>query len=279
MTPWSTRMRFVALGDSTTAGLGDPLPDGRWRGWAALLADGLAAPGGVDFLNVATSGALTADVRRDQLPAALARRPHLASVVVGGNDTLRGAFDLDRISTDLDHVVGALRACGATVLTARLPDPGRMFNLPPLLARPMSRRVAGLNRVADEIAAAHGTVHLDLAGQAGIYARPMWSVDRLHPSERGHRFLARGYAHLLLADGVPVTTLPSLEPAGGARPSTAGHLWWLATRGTRWVLARSRDLAPQLAVLAAQEWWAQVRGRPVADPTGDLAAYTPRRSL
>jgi hypothetical protein len=33
--------RFAALGDSVTVGLGDPMPQGGWRGWAALLA-GLA---------------------------------------------------------------------------------------------------------------------------------------------------------------------------------------------------------------------------------------------
>lgn len=35
-------VRFVALGDSLTEGVGDPTGDG-WRGWAALLADGLGA--------------------------------------------------------------------------------------------------------------------------------------------------------------------------------------------------------------------------------------------
>ena len=37
-------MRFVALGDSITAGYGDRMPGGGWRGWAALLAAGLAPP-------------------------------------------------------------------------------------------------------------------------------------------------------------------------------------------------------------------------------------------
>ena len=38
---------FAALGDSITLGVGDPVPtDGRWawRGWAALLAEGLHEP-------------------------------------------------------------------------------------------------------------------------------------------------------------------------------------------------------------------------------------------
>ena len=48
-------IRFAALGDSITAGYGDPVPGG-WRGWAALLAEGLAPD--VSFHNLAVSGAL-----------------------------------------------------------------------------------------------------------------------------------------------------------------------------------------------------------------------------
>src|SRR6188472_1602277 len=33
--------RYVAIGDSLTEGLGDPLPDGRLRGWATRLAEHL----------------------------------------------------------------------------------------------------------------------------------------------------------------------------------------------------------------------------------------------
>ena len=64
---------FVALGDSFTQGVGDPVrrDGGRggrswaWRGWAALLAEGLREP---RLHNLASSGAQTTDVERDQLP-------------------------------------------------------------------------------------------------------------------------------------------------------------------------------------------------------------------
>ena len=36
--------RFAALGDSITVGMGDPVPGGGWRGWAALLASTLPQP-------------------------------------------------------------------------------------------------------------------------------------------------------------------------------------------------------------------------------------------
>ena len=119
--------RFAALGDSITVGMGDPAPGGGWRGWAALLAGTLPQP---ELHNLATLGALAADVERAQLPAAMALRPDVASVVVGINDTLRGDFDPERTGASVDRTVAALRAAGAEVLTMRLPDPGRCSGCP-----------------------------------------------------------------------------------------------------------------------------------------------------
>src|SRR5204863_2766429 len=174
-------MTFVALGDSITWGMGDPVPGG-WRGWAALLAGALDVP----LHNLAVPGALTTDVEREQLPRALELRPSLAAVVAGVNDTLRRGFDAGRVGAALAHTVGALSAAGATVLTMRLPDPGRTFGLPGALARPLGRRIRAVNAVADAVAARYGTVHFDAAGHPLAYDRRMWSVGRLHPSERGH---------------------------------------------------------------------------------------------
>lgn len=241
---------FVALGDSITAGYGDPMPGGTRRGWAAILADAL----GADLHNLAISGALTHDVALRQLPRALDLRPDVAAVVVGVNDTLRGSFDPARIAVMLDSTVAALRTAGALVLTARLPDPGRMFRLPGALARPLARRIQAVNEVADEVAARHGTLHFNAADHPATYDRRMWSVDRLHPSERGHRLLAASFFDLVsVALGVPLAARPSAEP-GNPDPTFAAQAWWMATRGTQWMARRSTDLVPSLAKMMVTEW-------------------------
>ena len=169
--------RLVALGDSITLGVGDPVrlepePGARgkgsraWRGWAALLAAGLPDP---ELHIVAGNGACMADLERDQLPAALQLRPDVASVVIGVNDTLRPNFDPGQIAASAAHTIGALRAAGAEVLTMRLPDPGRMLGVPGLLARPLARRAHELNEVMDEVAARFGTIHFDAASDADAY--------------------------------------------------------------------------------------------------------------
>ncbi|MER7002326.1 SGNH/GDSL hydrolase family protein [Dactylosporangium sp. NPDC000555] len=248
---------FAALGDSTTAGFGDRMTDGSWRGWAPIFAEAI----GVRLHNFATSGARAADVERDQLPRALAVAPDLAAVLIGTNDTLRDPFSPVRFAENLERTVAALRRAGSEVLTIRLPDPGRMFGLPGPLARPLARRMAEINQAADLIAARYDTVHFDAAGNPDSYDRRMWSVDRLHPSERGHRFLACSYFDLLAARGFldgPVAAgltaaRPSLEPSSPP-PTVRGQAWWMATAGTQWVIRRSTDLLPGLLRLAWSEW-------------------------
>ena len=250
---------FVALGDSITLGVGDPVRvedqgTGRsqraWRGWAALLADGLVDP---ELHIVAGNGACSVDVERVQLPQALQLRPDIASVVVGVNDTLRPNFDAQRIGTAAAHTIGALRACGAQVLTMRLPDPGRMLGMPGVLARPLAQRAHQINAVMDEIAARFGTLHFDAASDEEAYDPRMWAVDRLHPSERGHRLIARRFHELLAATGCAVGPRPDPEP-GNPPPTKAMEFAWLATKGTAWVVRRSTDLVPSLLAMGYGEW-------------------------
>ena len=138
--------RYVALGDSISVGMGDPLPGGGWRGWPALLATGLPEP---EVHNLAVLGAQTSDIERNQLPAALALKPQVASVVCGLNDTLRGGFDPARTGAAVGRIVKALKAQGAEVLTMRMPDPGAMLGIPQGLARPLARRMHEVNAALD----------------------------------------------------------------------------------------------------------------------------------
>ncbi|GAA2343131.1 SGNH/GDSL hydrolase family protein [Streptomyces kunmingensis] len=252
-------LRFAALGDSLTEGIGDPV-DGGWRGWAALLADGLAPAGTpVEFRNFAVSGAQTAEVRGRQLPDALAFAPDIVSVVVGVNDTLRRTFDLHAMAAHLDAVYGAFAGRGAIVLTACLPDPGAMLGLPGALARPLARRQQAVNSVVHALSERHGAVHLHAAEGDWVADRAMWSVDRLHPGERGHRLFAARFHAVLAEAGKAHGPAPDTEPQRPA-PTRSAALRWLATAGTGWVARRCTDLLPQLMALAADEVRHGLRG-------------------
>lgn len=264
--------RFAALGDSITLGVGDPVREpGRrgvtWRGWAALLADGLQDP---ELHILASNGARAADIERDQLPAALQLRPDIASVVFGVNDTLRSSFDPDEIAAAATHTISSLRASGAEVLTMRLPDPGKMLGLPGALARPLARRARQVNAVMDSLSRRFGTLHFDAANDEEVFDPRMWAVDRLHPSERGHRLIARRFHGKLAAAGHRVGTEPGAEPQNPP-PTRVAELAWMATKGTMWLVRRSTDLVPGLVALALREAIGRPDDRPWTEPGPALA--------
>ncbi|HEY0950989.1 SGNH/GDSL hydrolase family protein [Nocardioides sp.] len=241
-------LRLAALGDSTTYGIGDPVPGG-WRGWARLLADALGTAYDTSFCNVAVSGATAASTRADQLGDALAHRPDVASLIVGINDTMRSSWDPALIRADLMTCAEALHASGALLLTARFHDHGAVFGLPGVLRRPLAARIEAVNQVYDEIHEAYGGLRLDLASRPEVTSRRFWSVDRLHPSELGHRVLARAYADLLAGHGL-VFEPPGLELGGGFEPSWRRDLVWMVAEGAPWVGRRARDLGPWAVRLA-----------------------------
>lgn len=270
MTPPAGRergFRLVALGDSITVGVGDTVgPDAvHGPGWAAHLATVLGAE---TFTNLATEGARSRDVVGTQLDAALALRPHLATVLVGGNDVLRSDFDARHTLADLHRSVGELCRAGADVLLVLLPVIG-LFELGPrLVRRVMRRRVASINAAVEEVAgsAPGRVVVVDAARAIAPAGSRAWHIDRVHPSPLGHRALALAAAAALSVspsttgeNGVvhatsSVTSTTPFSPASALGrlpeapdpPSTRERLAWLVRAGLPWCVRRGRDFLPGL---------------------------------
>lgn len=242
--------RLAVLGDSTAVGIGDPVPGG-WRGFPPLLCDALGGPA---LTNLARSGARMADVRGEQLPAALAVRPDVAVLCAGMNDTLRSDFDAAAVGADCAAAVAAFHAAGAHVMLLRYHDHTRVFRLPGPLRRALRARIDALNAALDAVAAASGASVLDLHRMAGGYDPAAWSVDRLHPSELGHRLVADGLAGLLADAGFDVPATVPLTCAGGRRVTAAHRAAWLLVKGVPWLVRRAGDLGP-VAVTALVAGW------------------------
>ena len=235
---------LVVLGDSVGVGLGDPVAGRGWRGFAPLLAEALAPQ---RFINLSVNGARLRSVRREQLPVALRSRPDVAIVIAGMNDTMRSDFDPHRLHADLDRIIADLTAAGALVLTIRYHDHGRVFRLPAPLRRILTARITDLNAVFDVVVRRHSTRVVDLGEQPGIYHRSAWAVDRLHPSELGHRILARAFAEHVARAGMAAGDV-SLACAGGLEVTRTQRVAWLIVKGIPWLLRRSTDLVPHLVV-------------------------------
>lgn len=231
---------LAVLSDSIGVGIGDPAIGGGWRGFAPLLAEAL----GADLVNTSRNGARTRGLRMHQLPAVVAARPEAAVVCVGMNDTLRSDFSVKSIAADLDVVVGTLTDLGAVVAIVLYHDHGRVFRLPGPLYRALARRIGALNGTLRDVADRHGTGVVDLDALPGTYLPGAWSVDRLHPSEWGHRMLASALADCLAASGAQVPGEVSLRCGGAARVTNFQRVLWLVVKGLPWLWRRGFDLAP-----------------------------------
>ena len=81
-------------------------------------------------------------------------------------------------------------------------------------------------------------------------------------SSGGHHPLVIAHFHALLAAaGFPVGPGPDPEPSSPP-PTRLAEVGWMTTKGTAWLVRRSRDLVPALAGLALREWLEGLKGPP-----------------
>lgn len=206
-------LRYVALGDSQTEGVGDGDDTTGLRGFADRLAEHLAAADpGLRYANLAVRGRLAGQIRTQQLGPALALRPDLATVVAGVNDLLRPRFDADEVAGHVEEMFAALTGAGAHVLTVTFPDLGKIAPL----ARPLASRLSGLNGRIRAAAARHGVTVFDAARQAVVTDPRLWTADRLHASPLGHERIAAALAHALHLPGSDEAWSLPLPPQAAA---------------------------------------------------------------
>jgi lysophospholipase L1-like esterase len=238
--PSGEYLRYVALGDSQTEGLGDGDDITGLRGWADRLAEQLAVDSpGLRYANLAVRGRLAAQVHAEQLGPALALRPDLATVVAGVNDLLRPRFDADEVAGHLEAMFAALTAQGARVATVTFPDIARITPL----ARPFSSRVTALNHRIRAAALRHGVVVAETSHHPVVTDPRLWTQDRLHASPLGHERIAAALAHALQLPGSsdawtdPLPS-PAFTPSGWR--AAAVELRWVTTFLGPWLGRRLR---------------------------------------
>ena len=251
--------RFVALGDSTTEGLMDPLPDGSgFRGWADRLAEILAAiEPDLLYANLAVRGKLARQVRETQLEPALALEPDLVSLLAGLNDMLRRNVDVAAVIGELDGMVARLRDAGADVLLFTLPDP---VPINPL-AKAAAARLMRLNDALRDIAARRGAFLVELDKHAVSSDRRLWNEDRLHANPEGHRRIAAAAAYAI---GLPDTDMSwtTAYPSPPGRRSSRSHALWVGRYFTPWLIRRLRGRSSGDG---------RVAKRPELEPLGDAS--------
>lgn len=251
-------VRLAVLGDSSAAGYGVDAPR---KTLGALLATGLAEQlrRPVDLRCVAVVGAQSRHLA-PQIERLLDDPPHLAVILIGGNDVTHRS-NVPVAVRALGDAVRALRMMNADVVVGTCPDMGAIEPIqPPLkwLAHRWSRQLAALQTIA-VVEAGGRTVSLgDLLGpQFAADPQRMFAWDRFHPSADGY----------LAAAGVLLPSMVSAlaEPAGPrpAVPDGAGvrNLYAAAAKAAE---QSGTEVAP--ATVAGRERgphgrWAHLRRR------------------
>ncbi len=183
-------LRYVALGDSFTEGVGDPDParPNGLRGWADRVAEVLAAqPGaeGFGYANLAIRGRKLGPIVAEQVDPAIALAPDLVSIHAGANDVLRPRVDLDALAATYNDAVGRLAATGARVVVFTIFDPGNSG-----LYAALRGRMAIFNEHVREISDRHGTTLVDMWRMRDGDPAEVFDADRMHLNAVGHQHIA-----------------------------------------------------------------------------------------
>lgn len=234
-------LRFVAIGDSFTEGVGDRdlrLPND-CRGWADRVAEELARNDpGTRYANLAVRGRRLRRIVDEQLEPALALKPNIISFHAGGNDLLAARLDLGKLIRGFEAAVAKIAGTGTQLVLFT------EYNVPlsPVL-EPLKLRTAIYNKHIRRIAAEYGTLLVDHWCFERYQDRRMWAPDRLHMSTPGHQYMAvkvlevLGVQHSLR---VPVFGPP---PQRSRAETIADDAAWLRRDVTLWLSRRLRGVS------------------------------------
>lgn len=212
-------VRYVAIGDSFTEGVGDELPDGRVRGWADLTAQGWAdaTDNEIEYANLAIRGKLVWPIVEEQLDIALALKPTHLSFNGGGNDMLRPRTSIAHVVAAFSRVIERCDDEGVQLILLSGANPSPQLPL----RRVIQRRGDLLSAaVVTRLAERPDIVRALNWPDRELSTPPFWSEDRLHMNVRGHHRVA---ARVLDALGLEVPgewwslpELPNLDPQRSA---------------------------------------------------------------
>ena len=199
----------------------DPRRPHQVRGWADRVAEQLCADPEWGYANLAIRGKKAGQVVAEQLPAALALKPTLVTLYMGGNDILRPAVDIDALMSGYRDAVAQLAATGATVVlfTGFDSSGSAIFGK-------TRGRTAIYNEAVREIADEFGAVIADYWRWREFRDWRYWATDRLHMNTAGHTLMASKVLGVLEHEAhLEVPGLPAPTPSSRLRKLHEDAAW------------------------------------------------------
>ena len=190
-------VRYLALGDSLTQGVGAADPD--TGSFPALLAGKWRAKGcKVELKDPAVAGYTAGDVFRDEVPEIATFKPTLITLQVGANDIANGV-PLNTYRMNLRVILDAAKRSGARVLV--MPQ-NEWFRSPSgaTYGPGLAQKRAAFDEVLIEEAKAKGAELVDLRLLFRQHAdQNLWFEDGIHPTPEAYAAWATELARLIPA--------------------------------------------------------------------------------
>ncbi|MCK7622843.1 SGNH/GDSL hydrolase family protein [Streptomyces sp. RS10V-4] len=196
--PWR---RYAVIGDSLSAGTGDPTPGYRDQGWPDRVADALrSVRPDAAYLNVSERGATTARTLAHQAARMRDFAPDLLHLPCGANDIVRRSPDFGEIARTLRRMYELAHATGALLTTFTL---GKAYVVPAFPDWP--ERIAAVNGIVRGLAAEYGALVVDMWDHPVNARGNLLSADRIHFSTSGQAVLAAEVLRKLAGSPGPAT--------------------------------------------------------------------------
>jgi acyl-CoA thioesterase-1 len=188
-TPITGPVNYVALGDSTGAGVG-----AREGGYVARLFRHIVTQRPSSKLtNLCVSGATSSDVLRNQLDRGVGEGPNLVTLGIGINDIGHGV-SLEQFSRNYEEILSRLKNnTRAAIVVTNIPDISSAPRIPELMRREYHELIKAFNERLQEIALRHGVTVFDVyeITHEQLPLHPEYfSADGFHPSDKGYELWA-----------------------------------------------------------------------------------------
>jgi lysophospholipase L1-like esterase len=188
-TPIVGQVRYLALGDSTGAGVG-----ARSGGYVARLFRKIVAQRPESKLtNRCISGATTSDLLNEQMDGMTELDPNLVTIGIGINDIGHGV-SLSTFEKNYDLILNRLRASTrAVIVVTNIPDISTAPRIPQIMRSQYEQIILQYNQKLKEVAARHGVTVFDVytITREELPKHPEYfSADGFHPSDQGYELWA-----------------------------------------------------------------------------------------
>lgn len=183
----SSKLVYVALGDSLTSGAGTEKVE---DSFPYLLAEKFAVNNNIILKNFSYPGAKTSHLIKDLLSPAIADKPDIITLLIGTND-IHGNVSADHFKKNYTHILDRLtKETKAKIYVISIPFIGAKTILLPPYNYYYDHKTAKYNNIIKELADTYKIKYIDLATPTAEICEkdgPHYSVDSFHPSAEGYK--------------------------------------------------------------------------------------------